>query len=81
MNWPRGKYNNARICGFRVVLIVDILYWKFWPRFRWDFGTQMIHWLCFRFRMEAEYDFLGGQNYDQQKDHQARDSYPQHPRF
>lgn len=36
MKWPRGKYNNQRIVGIRIVLHVNLRWWNlkiYWSKF------------------------------------------------
>lgn len=56
MQWPRGKYNGQRIGGFRVQIIINILYWWWRPRWSWNFGEPYFLWLFLGVRANREFE-------------------------
>jgi hypothetical protein len=58
LSWPRGKYNGAKISGFRISLQIHVLTWRFNPVLRWNFGEPVASWLMFTIRFKPEYKQL-----------------------
>ena len=55
MKWPRGKYNNLKIEGFRISFAVHVLRWHFKPIFNKNYGEPYFIWLCFTIRAYLEF--------------------------
>ena len=54
MNWPRGKYNGARIVGFSVKVVFDVTYWALALGNRYGSATCIGQ---FRIWLEPAYNF------------------------
>lgn len=55
--WPRGKYNGGYIQGFRISFAVHVLWWKWKPVIKWNFGEPYFIWLIFSIRGYCEFKF------------------------
>jgi hypothetical protein len=47
LRWPRGRYNGDRIDGLEARASVHLLWWRWFPILKWNFGAPYFHWLCF----------------------------------
>jgi hypothetical protein len=55
--WPRGRYNGARITGFKVSARFDVAGFEWRPRLSWRLGYQYLNWLWITLRFEVIYHF------------------------
>lgn len=55
VKWPRGRYNGQRIDGFQVSFRVHLLWWRWRPVIRWNYGEPYFIWLCVSLRGEMSF--------------------------